>query len=227
MSSSYPNPPTTEPRRIPPTDNALPPWLVQILPFLTKDTTGRAGPPTETHHHMERIEMTKPRLFLGIFALALLLPLLLLACGGSDEPTDGTSQGGVAPSLQEQRDRANSDDAESIDEVQFHAMARAAVILNVEPNQLGVGGREFRVKRNPTAPGGAFIYDPHDKFQGVERNLVWWVPSGDIGALIAYPLNSPSQLVTPGSEFPGRAGLAEFPNTPDVVAYVFRGESMP
>ena len=31
------------------------------------------------------------RLFLGIFALALLLPLLLLACGGSDEPTDGPS----------------------------------------------------------------------------------------------------------------------------------------
>ena len=55
-------------------------------------------------------------------------------------------------SLQEQRDTANSDDAESIDEVQFHAMARAAVILNVEPNKLGVGGREFRVKRNPTAP---------------------------------------------------------------------------
>ena len=27
--------------------------------------------------------MTTPRLFLGVFALALLLPLLLLACGGS------------------------------------------------------------------------------------------------------------------------------------------------
>ena len=33
--------------------------------------------------------MRTSRLFLGIFALALLLPLLLLlACGGSDEPTD-------------------------------------------------------------------------------------------------------------------------------------------
>ena len=32
--------------------------------------------------------MTTPRLFLGIFALTLLLPLLMLACGGSDEPTD-------------------------------------------------------------------------------------------------------------------------------------------
>ena len=35
--------------------------------------------------------MRTPRLFLGIFALALLLPLLLLACGGSDEPADGPS----------------------------------------------------------------------------------------------------------------------------------------
>ena len=36
--------------------------------------------------------MRKPKLFLGIFALALILPLMLLACGGPDEPTDGTSQ---------------------------------------------------------------------------------------------------------------------------------------
>ena len=35
--------------------------------------------------------MRTPRLFLAIFALALLLPLLLLACGGSDEPTDEPS----------------------------------------------------------------------------------------------------------------------------------------
>ena len=35
--------------------------------------------------------MTKPKLFLGLFALALILPLLLLACGGSDEPTDRPS----------------------------------------------------------------------------------------------------------------------------------------
>ena len=35
--------------------------------------------------------MRTSRLFLGIFALALLLPLLLLACGGSDEPADGLS----------------------------------------------------------------------------------------------------------------------------------------
>ena len=35
--------------------------------------------------------MRTARLFLGIFVLALLMPLLLLACGGSDEPTDGPS----------------------------------------------------------------------------------------------------------------------------------------
>ena len=37
--------------------------------------------------------MRKPRLYLGVFALALLLPLLVLACGGSDEPEGRTSSG--------------------------------------------------------------------------------------------------------------------------------------
>ena len=36
--------------------------------------------------------MRTSRLFLGIFALPLLMPWLLLACGGSDEPTDRPSQ---------------------------------------------------------------------------------------------------------------------------------------
>ena len=35
--------------------------------------------------------MRTARLFLGVFALALILPLLLLACGGSGEPADGAS----------------------------------------------------------------------------------------------------------------------------------------
>ena len=35
--------------------------------------------------------MRAPRLFLGVFAFALILLSLLLACGGSDEPTDGPS----------------------------------------------------------------------------------------------------------------------------------------
>ena len=35
--------------------------------------------------------MRTPQLSLGVFALALILPLLLLACGGSDEPEDGPS----------------------------------------------------------------------------------------------------------------------------------------
>ena len=35
--------------------------------------------------------MRTPRLFLGIFAVALILPLLLLACSGSYEPADGSS----------------------------------------------------------------------------------------------------------------------------------------
>ena len=41
--------------------------------------------------HGWRIEMRAPRLFLGIFAFALILPLPLLACGDSDELADGPS----------------------------------------------------------------------------------------------------------------------------------------
>ena len=37
--------------------------------------------------------MRTPRLFLGVIALALILPLLLLACGGSDEPEGRASSG--------------------------------------------------------------------------------------------------------------------------------------
>ena len=114
------------------------------------------------------------------------------------------------------RQRARSDDAESLEEVFFHAEARATVIRHVEPNSLRVGGAEFRVKRNP-AGRGAFVYDPRTEFSGVTRNLVWWVPEENA----AYPLNSPSQLVTPGLEFPARAGLLDAPDTSDVVAYVF------
>ena len=111
----------------------------------------------------------------------------------------------------------------------FHGMARVAVIQNVEPNnKLGVGGREFRVKRNPVGQGGAFVYDPRDFYSfGVTRNLVWWVPLGDVLALTAYPLNSPSKLVTPGLEVPVLAGLLWAPDTRDVLDYVFDGEAMP
>ena len=38
--------------------------------------------------------MRRPPLFLGVFALALLLPLLLLACAGSEEPTTVKEEGG-------------------------------------------------------------------------------------------------------------------------------------
>ena len=46
---------------------------------------------------------------------------------------------------------------------------------------------------------------------------------------VAYPLNSPSKMVTPELEFPLRAGLkyAEVPGTPDVIRYVFEGSRRP
>ena len=132
----------------------------------------------------------------------------------------------VDAQLREMRERAQSDDAGSVEEVFFHGSARATVIMSLEPNELRVGGGDFRVKRNPVAPGGALVYNPQDVFFGVTRNLVWWVPSGDETSLIAYPLNSPSKMVTPALEFPDRAGVLEVPDTADVVGYVFRGEPM-
>ena len=130
--------------------------------------------------------------------------------------------------LQKSRDRASSDDAASFKEASFHAIARAAVIQNIEPNKLRVGGREFRVKRNPSPLGGAFVYDPRDVFYGVTRNLVWWVPSeDDAHRAVAYPLNSPSKMVTPGLKFSHQAGLLEAPITMHVIDYIFRGKKEP
>ena len=44
--------------------------------------------------------MRAPRLFLGAFVLALLMPLLLPACGGSVQPTDGPSSGRATAALE-------------------------------------------------------------------------------------------------------------------------------
>jgi len=115
---------------------------------------------------------------LNISACALLTVLVASSCPAQD--------------LTEYRERAKSEDAQTIDEAFFHANARVLVISNIEPNKLRVGGGEFRVKRNP-AGEGCFVYDPRTRFFGVKRNLVWWVPKDGT----AYPLNSPSKMVTP------------------------------
>ena len=161
----------------------------------------------------------------GGFILSLLIAGFASAV--SSERSGSTDPVASTPSVVENEQATESvDDLTALREAHFHGMARAAVILGVEPNKLRVGGREFRVKRNPSPLGGAFVYDPRDTFQGVTRNLVWWVPKGDVTALTAYPLNGPSKLVTPGLEFPARAGLLKVPDTTDVVGYVFRGEPM-
>ncbi len=181
--------------------------------------------------------------FLVVLVGALAVSLVALACGdGSDSGTPATTNGGSTQAVEEAtaatttehselgeyRSRAGSDDAASVEEALFHGMARAAVIQNIEPNSLGVGGERFRVKRNPTPPGGAFVYDPRERFQGTLRFLVWWVPLADDAApLDAYPLNSPSKLVTPNLEFPARAGVLDPPDANAVVSYVFLGQPMP
>jgi hypothetical protein len=126
----------------------------------------------------------------------------------------------LAADLNQYRERANSDDAKTVEEAFFHANARGLVISHIEPNKLRVGGREFRVKRNPAGPG-CFVYDPRTRFYGVKRNLVWWVPKEGS----AYPLNSPSKMVTPGLKWPREDGI-DAPSTGSVIDYVFEGKPL-
>ena len=166
---------------------------------------------------------------------AVIVPMLIwlgfsLGCGRDQQIQPAATEATATEddSLAEVRHRALSDDAASLEEAFFHGEARAAVIRNIEPNSLGVGFEsEFRVKRN-TAGRGAFVYVTRVEYSGVTRNLVWWVPDEDAAHEDnAYPLNSPSKLVTPGLEFPARAGLLDAPDTADVVGYIFQGETMP
>lgn len=154
--------------------------------------------------------------------LSRLFPLIIVVVVGceSDIPTS-TPEPVSEGSLQEQRNQSVSDDARTVEEAFFHTEARAEVIRNILPNKLNVGGERFRVKRNPTSLGGAFVYDPTVEFRGVQRYLVWWVPHDDLALLDAYPLNGPSQMVTPDLEFPAESGLLDHPTTADVVGYVF------
>ena len=69
--------------------------------------------------------------------------------------------------------------------------ARGVVIQALEPNELGVGGREFNTKPNPNGEG-VFVYDSRHRFNGIERKLIWIVLDDT-----AYPLNGPSKKITP------------------------------
>jgi len=126
----------------------------------------------------------------------------------------------AADELTKTRERARSDDARTIGEALFHGMARGLVIINIQPNKLGVGGREFRVKRNPVGEG-CFVYNPRTQFRGVKRLLVWWVPN----ERTAYALNSPSKMVTPSLKWPREDGILE-PTTREIVEYVFENKPM-
>ena len=126
----------------------------------------------------------------------------------------------ITDKLSKYRNRANSDDAQSLGEAFFHGNARALVIEHVEPNKLRIGGGEFRVKRNPVGEG-CFVYDTRTRFSGVERNLVWLV----LDESTAYALNSPSKMVTPGLKWLHEDGVTT-PSTRDVISYVFNNKPM-
>ncbi len=118
------------------------------------------------------------------------------------------------------RNKPYTDDTQSTDETQIYASSRTFVTSKIKPNKLDVSGKEFRVKRNPIGKG-CFVYDPRTNFKGVERYLVWWAPSDDI----AYPLNGPSKMVTPGLNWSRDEGV-KAPNSSDVVEYIFKGKPL-
>jgi hypothetical protein len=166
------------------------------------------------------------------------LPVLsLIGCGQTDSSSQDTAttaqtkppvERAVSPTQQAPRaditiyrERAHSDDAQTIEEAFFQGIARGLVIQYVEPNKLHVGGAEFRVKRNPVGDG-CFVYDPRTVFWGVERKLVWFVPDESR----AYALNSPSKMVTPSLKWPRDDGIVT-PSTADIVAYVFENRLFP
>jgi hypothetical protein len=93
------------------------------------------------------------------------------------------------------------------------------VIRSIAPNQLGVGGATFRVKRNP-AGTGSFVYEPQTRFGDVERKFVWWV--GGDGT--AYAVNGASKTLTPRLDFPLQSAVQP---ADQIVAYVFEGTPLP
>jgi len=163
--------------------------------------------------------MNRRTLFLLVFVIAV---SLLAGCGRAVEGKSSAQSAPKQQALVEQRERANSDDAETIEEAFFHAQARALVITNVKPNNLGVGGAEFRVKRNPVGEG-CFVYNPRTKFNGVERFLVWWVRNDTT----AYALNSPSKMVTPELNFPQEELGAKYASIANpVIDYIFNNKEL-
>jgi len=99
---------------------------------------------------------------------------------------------------------------------------KGVVIQALEPNKLGVGGREFKTKPNPKGEG-VFVYDPRTRFKGVKRILIWIVLDNT-----AYPLNGPSKMITPSLSWPRevdaqlwkKTGLSPYMTT-DAIEIVF------
>ncbi len=123
-----------------------------------------------------------------------------------------------AQDLSTYRERANSDDAASIEEAFFHGEARALVIGKIEPNPLGVGGREFRVKRHPEGTG-CFVYEPRTRFEGTERKFVWWVSE----AREVFVVNGATTYLTPTLEY--TQGILPH-SAMEIVAYIFDHEPL-
>jgi len=121
---------------------------------------------------------------------------------------------------QDRSAKSKTDDAKIQEELTKHIDSIKLVVSKVDKNKLGVNGERFRAKSNPIGKG-CFVYDPNTNYSGVTRQLVWWVPS----LSTAYPLNSPSKLVTPSLKWAREDGV-DAPTTSEVIGYVFENKLM-
>ena len=77
--------------------------------------------------------------------------------------------------------------------------AAKVVAASIQSNKLGVQARHLHGRRNPQGQGH-LVYVPKTRFSGTERYVIWVVIDGR-----AFPLNSPSKMVTPSLPWPREA----------------------
>ena len=94
---------------------------------------------------------------------------------------------------------ASSCDSDSNDSYVPTAEIRV-VAQHLAGNKLGIKAEDLRSVPNPRGQG-TFVYSPHTRFDGVERNVIWLVLDEQ-----AFPLNGATKgSVTPSLPWPRNA----------------------
>ncbi len=106
--------------------------------------------------------------------------------------------------------------------------AAKVVAASIQSNKLGVQARHLHGRRNPQGEGH-LVYVPKTRFSGTERYVIWVVIDDR-----AFPLNSPSKMVTPSLPWPREApssvwdktGLSVHNAASEAIDIVFRKKSV-